>query len=55
MRDWQIASGKPTIVLHGDLKDWFESRHLTAFITVTDETDDAASFCFVEMNDKKGL
>ena len=51
----KLPSGKPVIVLHGDLKDWFESRHLTAFITVTDETDYAASFCVVEMNDQKGL
>jgi holo-[acyl-carrier-protein] synthase len=41
-------SGKPTIVLHGVLKEWFEARHLVAHITVTDETDYAASFCVVE-------
>jgi holo-[acyl-carrier protein] synthase len=51
----KLASGKPTIVLHGGLKDWFESRNLTALVTMTDETDYAASFCVVEMNDKKGL
>ena len=44
------ASGKPEIVLHGTLKDWFEARKLTAHITVTDETDYAASFCVVEQN-----
>jgi holo-[acyl-carrier-protein] synthase len=42
------ASGKPVIVLHGVLKDWCEARHLAAHITVTDETDYAASFCVVE-------
>jgi len=42
------ASGKPEIVLHGALRDWFEARELTAHITVTDETDYAASFCVVE-------
>jgi len=41
-------SGKPTIVLHGGLKDWFEARALTVHVTVTDETDYAASFCVVE-------
>ncbi len=41
-------SGKPTIVLHGGLKTWFEARALSAHITVTDETDYAASFCVVE-------
>lgn len=41
-------SGKPTIVLQGALKDWFDARHLSAHISVTDETDYAASFCVVE-------
>ena len=45
----QVQAGKPIIVLHGKLKDWFETRHLTAHITLTDETDYAASFCVVEM------
>ncbi|MDB5743299.1 MAG: holo-acyl-carrier-protein synthase [Polaromonas sp.] len=44
----KAASGKPEIVLHGALKHWFEARELTAHITVTDETDYAASFCVVE-------
>ena len=44
----KVASGKPEIVLHGALKDWFEAKQLTAHITVTDETDYAASFCVVE-------
>ena len=42
------ASGKPEIILHGELKPWFEARQLTAHITVTDENDYAASFCVVE-------
>jgi holo-[acyl-carrier protein] synthase len=41
-------SGKPCIVLHGELKTWFDAQGLTAHITVTDETDYAASFCVVE-------
>jgi holo-[acyl-carrier protein] synthase len=41
-------SGKPTTVLHGGLKEWFEARALTVHVTVTDETDYAASFCVVE-------
>ena len=44
----KAPSGKPEIVLHGALKDWFDARELTAHITVTDETNSAASFCFVE-------
>ncbi|MCY7371565.1 MAG: holo-ACP synthase [Polaromonas sp.] len=42
------ASGKPVIVLHGALKDWCDARGLRALVTVTDETDYAASFCIVE-------
>ena len=44
----KLPTGEPRIVLHGGLKDWFEERGLKAHITVTDETDYAASFCVVE-------
>jgi holo-[acyl-carrier protein] synthase len=44
----KLASGKPEIVLHGGLKNWFAEKGLTAHITVTDESDYAASFCVVE-------
>jgi holo-[acyl-carrier protein] synthase len=44
----KAPSGKPEIVLHGELKAWFEARRLAAHVTVTDETDYAASFCVVE-------
>lgn len=43
-----LASGKPTLVLHGGLKDWFQAQGLSAHVSVTDETDYAASFCVVE-------
>jgi len=43
-----LPSGQPSIVLHGALKDWFEARGLQAHLTVTDESDYAASFCVVE-------
>lgn len=43
-----LPSGQPVIVLHGGLKDWFEAQGLTAHVTVTDESDYAASFCVVE-------
>ena len=42
------ASGKPCIVLHGALKEWFDARHLIAQVSVTDETDYAASFVIIE-------
>jgi holo-[acyl-carrier protein] synthase len=41
-------SGQPVIVLHGTLKTWFEAQGLRAHVTVTDETDYAASFVVVE-------
>jgi holo-[acyl-carrier protein] synthase len=44
----KLASGQPVIVLHGGLKVWFEERGLQAHLSVTDETDYAASFCVVE-------
>jgi holo-[acyl-carrier protein] synthase len=46
-----LPSGAPTVVLHGALKDWFEARRLSVQISVTDETDYAASFCVVEVLD----
>lgn len=46
----KLPSGQPSIVLHGPLKTWFEERNLQAHISVTDESDYAASFCVVEQN-----
>ncbi len=43
-----LSSGKPVIVLHGGLKTWFEAQGLRAHVTVTDESDYAASFVVVE-------
>jgi holo-[acyl-carrier protein] synthase len=45
-----LPSGQPVIVLHGGLKTWFEAQQLSAHVTVTDETDYAASFVVVEKN-----
>ncbi|MDP9897815.1 holo-ACP synthase [Variovorax ginsengisoli] len=45
-----LPSGKPVIVLHGALKEWFEAQGLSAHVTVTDETEYAASFVVVEKN-----
>ena len=46
-----MPSGQPIIVLHGALHEWFEARSLRAHLSVTDETDYAASFCVVEKAD----
>ena len=43
-----LPSGQPTIVLHGELKTWFEAKGLSVHVSLTDETDYAASFCVVE-------
>lgn len=41
-------AGQPFVVLHGALKDWFDARQLQVHVSVTDESDYAASFCVVE-------
>ena len=41
-------SGAPYIRLNGLLAEWFEQQGLLAHVTVTDETDYAASFVVVE-------
>jgi len=41
-------SGKPFVRLSGALADWFDARRLVAHVTVSDETDYAASFAVVE-------
>ena len=43
-----LPSGQPVVILHGPLKEWFEAQNLTAHVTVTDESDYAASFVVVE-------
>ena len=40
--------GKPFIRLHGELATWFTARGLCAHVSVTDESDYAASFVVVE-------
>jgi len=47
----KAPSGKPEIRLHGALADWFDARGLQAHVSVTDETDYAASFVVVETRD----
>ena len=48
----KLASGQPFIVLHGALQEWFEARGLSAHLSVTDESDYAASFCVVEQREE---
>ena len=46
-------SGQPEIRLHGALAEWFAQRGLRAHVSVTDETDYAASFVVVETLDSR--
>lgn len=53
-RDCEVVkapSGKPDIRLHGALAAWFAARGLQAHVSVSDETDYAASFVVVETKD----
>ncbi len=43
-----LPSGQPVIRLHGALAEWFAARGLRAHVTVSDESDYAASFVVVE-------
>ncbi|MBU3739540.1 MAG: holo-ACP synthase [Rhodoferax sp.] len=44
----KLPSGQPTVHLHGVLRTWFEQRGLSAHVSLTDESDYAASFVVVE-------
>ncbi len=41
-------SGKPVLRLSGELADWFAQRKLVGHVTVSDESEYAASFVVVE-------
>jgi holo-[acyl-carrier protein] synthase len=41
-------SGRPQLVLHGALKQWFDAQGWVAHVSVTDEADYAASSVVVE-------
>lgn len=43
-----VQGGRPVVVLHGELKAWFEARGLSAHVSVSDESEYAASFVVVE-------
>ncbi len=48
----KLASGQPVIVLHGALKAWCEERGLSMQVSLTDESDYAASFVVIEQKEK---
>jgi holo-[acyl-carrier protein] synthase len=45
-------SGKPYIRLHGELAAWFDAKRLAAHVTLSDESDYAASFVVVETEEQ---
>jgi len=47
-----LPSGQPVVVLHAELKAWFDARQLSAHVSVTDESDYAASFVVVERKEQ---
>ncbi|MEO8525876.1 MAG: holo-ACP synthase [Caldimonas sp.] len=44
----KLKSGKPEIRLHGALAEWCAARGLSAHVSISDESDYAASFVVVE-------
>jgi holo-[acyl-carrier protein] synthase len=48
----KAPNGKPQIRLHGELAAWFEANRLRAHVSITDETDYAASFVVVEQTEE---
>ena len=44
----KLPSGQPALVLHGELKAWFEAKGLSAHVSVSDESDYATSYVVVE-------
>ena len=48
----KATSGKPQIRLHGELAAWFAANRLRAHVSITDETDYAASFVVVEQSEE---
>lgn len=49
-----LPSGAPILVLHGPLREWFDAQGLRAHVSVTDESDYAASFVVVERFTSQG-
>jgi holo-[acyl-carrier protein] synthase len=45
-------NGKPVVRLHGELAAWCEARALAAHVSVSDESEYAASFVVVEKNNQ---
>jgi holo-[acyl-carrier-protein] synthase len=49
-----LPGGATVVILHGALKDWLAARKLSVHVSVSDESDYAASFCVVEFQTETG-
>lgn len=49
----KAASGQPQLRLHGELAAWCAARGLRTHVSLTDESDYAASFVVVECEERK--
>jgi len=47
------ASGKPEVRLHGALAEWFAQRRLVAHVSVSDESEYAATFVVVALEEPR--
>jgi holo-[acyl-carrier protein] synthase len=47
------ASGKPEVRLHGALAEWFAQRGLVAHVSVSDESEYAATFVVVALEEPR--
>jgi holo-[acyl-carrier protein] synthase len=48
-----LPSGAPVVRLHGPLAQWVQDRGLQALVSVTDETDYAASFVLLQTQETR--
>ena len=48
MQTLNASSGKPMVVLSGELKDWYEARFGEAHVSLSDESDLAMALVIVE-------
>ena len=48
-----LPGGQPAVRLHGPLAAWFAQRGLRCHLSLSDESDYAASFCVVEKIQEK--
>lgn len=48
MQTLNAPSGKPVVVLNGELQQWMDAQQLCAHVSITDESDHVVAFVIVE-------